>query len=144
MVQNLRNLLFLVGFTMTIMVNAEPVQLTMYKQAGCMCCDKHAEILEQEGFKVTIKEKDNLNLLKSELNIPEEFMGCHTMIVDKYIVEGHVPGDIILRLLKEKPDIRGISLPGMPMGSPGMPGQRNEQLEVYVIDEDNRTTFAQF
>ncbi len=144
MLQNFRLFLLLISFSMAYQVNAEPLQLTMYKQAGCMCCDKHAEILEQEGFKVTIKENVNLNLLKSELEIPEEFMGCHTMIVDKYIVEGHVPGEIILRLLQEKPDIRGISLPGMPIGSPGMPGPRNELLDVYVIDENNKTSFAQF
>ena len=99
-------------------------KITMHKQAGCMCCDKHGEILREQGFDVEYQIHDNLNFLKAELAIPRELAGCHTMVVGDYIVEGHVSGDIIARLLQEKPAIRGIALPGMPRGTPGMPGPR--------------------
>ena len=87
---------------------AGEARITMYKQAGCMCCDKHADILEQEGFDVDIRPLDNLDLFKAKLGIPGEFAGCHTMLVGDYIVEGHVPGEMIHRLLEEKPDIRPL------------------------------------
>ncbi|MEQ8795166.1 MAG: DUF411 domain-containing protein [Gammaproteobacteria bacterium] len=122
----------------------EPVKLTMYKQAGCMCCDKHAELLEEQGFDVDLKTRDNVNFLKAELGIQPEFAGCHTMLVDDYIVEGHVPGNIIKRLLAEKPDIKGIALPGMPKGTPGMPGVRNELLDVYVLEDGQRKVYDRF
>lgn len=122
----------------------EPVKLTMYKQAGCMCCDKHAELLEEQGFDVDLKTRDNVNFLKAELGIQPEFAGCHTMLVDDYIVEGHVPGNIIQRLLAEKPDIRGIALPGMPKGTPGMPGERDQLLDVYVMEDGQRKVYDRF
>ena len=109
-----------------------------------MCCDKHADILEQEGFDVEVRPLDNLDLLKADLDIPGEFRGCHTMFVGNYIVEGHVPGNFIHRLIEEEPDIRGISLPGMPTGTPGMPGERNELLDVYIIEKSKKTIFGRF
>ena len=109
-----------------------------------MCCDRHAEILEQEGFDVDIKSLENLDLFKARLDIPREFMGCHTMLVDKYIVEGHVPGEFIHRLIEERPEILGISLPGMPTGTPGMPGERNELLDIYIIENEIMTTYDRF
>ncbi len=133
-----------IGLIFSGFVSAEPVKLTMYKQTGCMCCDKHADLLEQQGFDVKIESRDNLNWFKSELGIPREFAGCHTMLVDDYIVEGHVPGDIINRLLAERPDIRGIALPGMPKGTPGMPGERKELLDVYVLETGKKTVYDRF
>lgn len=126
-----------------VSANERP-EIIMYKQAGCMCCDKHADILREEGFDVLIETRDNVNFLKSELAIPRQFAGCHTMLVDNYIVEGHVPGDIIKRLLKEKPQIRGVALPGMPRGTPGMPGPRDELLDVYVLKDGEKEVYDRF
>lgn len=123
---------------------AEPVNMTLHKQAGCMCCDAHADILETQGFRVEVVSHRDLNQFKRANNISREFSGCHTMIVDDYIVEGHVPGDMIARLITEKPDIRGISLPGMPVGTPGMPGNRTEILDVYVITEGENVIYDRF
>ena len=132
-------------FSMPITIlAAEPVKLTMYKQTGCMCCDKHADLLEEQGFDVTIETRENVNFLKAELGIQPQFAGCHTMLVDDYIVEGHVPGNIIKRLLAETPDVRGIALPGMPKGTPGMPGERNELLDVYVLEDGQKKVYDRF
>ena len=134
----------LTGISLYSHAHADNVHITMYKQTGCMCCDKHADILGQEGFDVELKPASNMNLLKARLGIPEEFVGCHTMLVDGYIVEGHVPGSFIHRLLEEKPEVRGISVPGMPVGSPGMPGERTELIDVYVIEEGKRISYGRF
>ncbi len=137
-------LLILTGMTATGSTYAEPVKLTMIKQTGCKCCDKHARLLEQQGYAVEIQSHDKLSWLKAELGIPRELAGCHTMLVGDYIVEGHVPGSIINRLLAEKPDIRGVALPGMPKGTPGMPGERNQLLDVYVLEAGQKTVFDRF
>ena len=123
---------------------AEETLITMHKQAGCMCCDKHARLLEEQGYTVELKSHKNLDVFKTQLEIPDEFVGCHTMLVDDYIVEGHVPGSMIKKLLLEKPDIKGIALPGMPIGTPGMPGKRDTLLDVYVIQEGKRQVYDQF
>lgn len=120
------------------------VNMTLHKQAGCMCCDAHAEILETQGFEVEVISHQDLNRFKRANNIPREFAGCHTIFVDDYIVEGHVPGDMIARLITEKPDIRGISLPGMPVGSPGMPGERTKSLDVFVITDGEKVIYDSF
>ncbi|HKK15495.1 MAG TPA: DUF411 domain-containing protein [Gammaproteobacteria bacterium] len=135
--------LFLASLSCAVVI-AGPTNITLHKQAGCMCCDAHADILEKQGFHVDVIAHRDLNRFKLANNVPPEFAGCHTMMVDGYIVEGHVPGEIIARLITEKPGIRGISLPGMPSGTPGMPGNRTEALDVYVITDGEITVYDSF
>lgn len=120
----------------------ERLEATLYRQPFCGCCEGHAEHLRANGFSVKIVETKNLSLVKKQHRVPPELEGCHTVLVGGYVVEGHVPASIIRRLLKERPAIRGISLPGMPDGSPGMSGTKKEPFVVYELSEKNGKVFA--
>jgi hypothetical protein len=120
----------------------QKVEATLYKQAYCSCCDGHADHLRANGFKVTVVESQNMSQIKKERNVPPEFEGCHTIDVGGYVVEGHVPAKIIRKLLKERPAIRGISLQGMPDGSPGMSGTKREPFVIYEISATAGKVFA--
>ena len=121
---------------------AEELEATLYKQPFCSCCDGHAEHLRANGFKVTVVETKNMSPIKQKHNVPQEFEGCHSIEIGGYVVEGHVPAKIIRKLLKERPPIRGISLPGMPDGSPGMSGTKREPFVIYEISENRGKVFA--
>ena len=127
----------------TLRVDAdEAPNATMYKQAYCSCCDGHADHLRANGFNVTVVETQNMSQIKSKHGVPPEFEGCHTIEVGGYVVEGHVPAKIIRKLLKERPAIRGISLPGMPDGSPGMSGVKREPFVIYELGSTDGRVFA--
>lgn len=115
--------------------SAGEIEATMIKRPFCSCCDGHADHLRANGFKITVIQNDQMSLVKKEHRVPLEFEGCHTILVDGYVVEGHVPAPVIKRLLAERPDIRGISLPGMPNGSPGMGGVKKAPFEIYEISD---------
>ena len=121
---------------------AEPVAVTMYVNPQCGCCEGHAKYLQQHGFKVTIKPTHNMSLIKSQNGVPEKLDGCHTMLIGRYVVEGHVPIGAINKLLAERPNIKGISLPGMPEGSPGMSGEKTEPFTIYEISDGEPKVFA--
>jgi len=106
---------------------------TMYKNPFCGCCEGHAEYLQKSGFDVTMVEVENLHAFKQEKGVPESLEGCHTIMIGGYIVEGHVPVAPIKRLLAEHPQIKGISLPGMPEGSPGMGGAKTAPFKILEI-----------
>jgi len=137
----------LAGFsTFTQNSTSEPEQLavanfgagqtvTLYKSPNCGCCSGHAKALEEAGFIVTIEETDNLDAIKQAQNIPADGASCHTSVIGDYVVEGHVPLEAIETLLAEKPDIAGIGLAGMPIGTPGMPGKKRAPYEVYQLSE---------
>ncbi|KAB2916392.1 MAG: DUF411 domain-containing protein [Hyphomicrobiaceae bacterium] len=107
----------------------------MYKPLQCGCCDEYAKYLESHGFKVTVQSlpERRLDGIKRQAAVPRDFEGCHTLMVDGYVVEGLVPIGPLNKLLTEKPNIKGISLPGMPIGSPGMPGRKTGPLIIYEL-----------
>ena len=107
----------------------------LYKDPSCGCCGAYAQHLKRVGLPVVIKNVDDVDAVKDSYGIPDELRSCHTMIVGGYVVEGHVPLAVLGRLLTEKPEIKGISLPGMPSASPGMPGPKSEPFVVYVIGD---------
>jgi len=109
-------------------------QATLYKNPNCGCCEEHANYLRQHGYAVKVVETHDLDGIKRRHGVPEELFGCHTIEIGGYVVEGHVPAGPLARLLRERPAIRGISLPGMPTGSPGMAGPKREPLRIYAID----------
>jgi hypothetical protein len=111
----------------------EKVAATLYKDPSCSCCDAHADYLRANGFSVTVVEQPNMTPIKQKYGVPRDLQGCHSTVIGKYVVEGHVPVGPIKRLLAEKPDIKGISLPGMPQGSPGMSGTKQGPFEVLAI-----------
>ena len=106
---------------------------TLYKNPACACCDGYADYLRDNGFEVTVQPSHDLALLRREHGVPDALAGCHMTLVDGYVVEGHVPVGALLRMLAEKPPINGISLPGMPAGSPGMFGEKTEPFTIYEI-----------
>jgi hypothetical protein len=119
-------------------------QVTVYKTPTCGCCGKWIKHLEASGFDVTAREMDDLSAIKARYQVESRFSSCHTAVVDGYVVEGHVPADLIFRLLKERPEnIVGITVPGMPAGSPGMETGFMQPYEVLTFDADgNTSTFA--
>lgn len=114
---------------------AAPIQARLYKNPQCGCCDEYARVLEQNGFDVTLENTADMQAVKQQSGVPAELEGCHTMLVDGYVVEGLVPVATLTRLLTERPEIKGISLPGMPVGAPGMPGPKAEPFKIYVISD---------
>ncbi len=118
------------------------LEVIMYKNEGCMCCTKWADKMNQEEFAVIEKPVPNLNEIKAENGITSELASCHTAFVDGYIVEGHVPIEDVQRLLEERPEAIGLTVPGMPIGSPGMevPGREPDSYDVLLIAKDGSTT----
>ncbi len=112
-------------------------QVIMHKNPGCGCCDNWADHMRSYGFSVTTIEDPKIFEFKEERAIPVPLMSCHTAIVDGYFVEGHVPANDILRLLKEKPEhVTGIAVPGMPLGSPGMEHSRPQSFKTVAMLSD--------
>jgi hypothetical protein len=96
--------------------------------------------LRENGFKVTTHDTDDLPSVKTNNGVPGELEACHTGLVGGYVVEGHVPADLIHRLLKERPKVVGIVVPGMPSGSPGMDGPRRGGYNVLLWDQSGKTS----
>ena len=105
----------------------------VFKTPSCGCCYGYVLFLEEEKFKVKQTDMRSLHAIKTKHNIPLEMQSCHTTILGKYFIEGHVPIEAINKLLKEQPDIDGIALPGMPVGTPGMPGEKEEPYVIYQL-----------
>lgn len=122
---------------------AAPVHnATVYKDPACGCCASYADYLRKNGFKVDVVETANMAAVKAKYGVPSQLSSCHTMIVEGYVVEGHVPVLAVKRLLAEKPSIKGIALPGMPMGSPGMSGEKEAPFVIYEITDGPAKVFS--
>ena len=104
---------------------------TLYRNPQCDCCEDYADYLRKNGHKVTVKPTHDLSLINRQNGVPENLEGCHTTLIDGYVVAGHVPVKTLNKLLTERPNIKGISLPGMPQGSPGMTGQKTAPFTIY-------------
>ena len=104
--------------------------VTVYKSPTCGCCGKWVEHLRQAGLQVEVRETGNLDAVKQQLGVPRKLGSCHTATVGGYIIEGHVPAAQVQRLLREKPPVAGIAVPGMPVGSPGMEGPGGKPYQV--------------
>ena len=116
-------------------------EVVMYKSPNCECCTGWAEHLGKEGFSVVEYKRDDMDAIKSKYGVTEKLASCHTAIVDGYVIEGHVPAADIERLLKERPNVVGLTAPGMPMKSPGMqqPGQAPKGYDVLAFDADGKS-----
>jgi hypothetical protein len=115
---------------------AAATRATLYKNPQCNCCEGYAAYLRQNGFEVDVKPTNDLAEISRKAGVPAELEGCHTMFVDDYVVDGHVPVKVIRRLLSERPAIAGITLPGMPTGSPGMTGKKTGPFKIYAVSKD--------
>jgi hypothetical protein len=115
----------------------------VFKSATCGCCAKWVDHMRQAGFTVQVTDfsKDELDKIKAQHGVPETAKSCHTARVGGFTVEGHVPPAEIKRLLKEKPKVAGLAVPGMPLGSPGMEvsGVQPQPYQVLTFDREGRT-----
>jgi hypothetical protein len=121
-------------------VEAAPVAVTLYKNPECGCCDGYADYLRGHGFAITSKPTNDLAEISRKAGIPPDLQGCHTAFIGDYVVDGHVSVEVINKLLTEHPVIKGITLPGMPPGSPGMYGTKTALFAIYAIDEAGKST----
>jgi hypothetical protein len=115
--------------------------ITVYQEAGWGCCGAWVGHLQANGFKVerkNVRGRELINI-KVKNHVPEKLRSCHTALVQGYVIEGHVPADLIHRLLKEKPAVLGLAVPGMPVGSPGMEGGKPERYDVFTFDRNGKT-----
>ncbi|GAB3124085.1 DUF411 domain-containing protein [Novispirillum itersonii] len=117
-------------------------EMTLYKNPQCGCCEGHAAYLEQQGYRVKVVTTDALARVKTMAGVPPQLESCHTIMVDGYVVEGHVPVSAIKKLLTEKPAVRGIALAGMPQGSPGMSGEKDGPFVVESFGGGQTAVFA--
>ena len=117
--------------------------VVVYKDPNCGCCNLWVEHLRANGFQVTVNEVDNIGDYKRKYGVPEALKSCHTATVNGYTIEGHVPAAEIHRLLKEHPNAKGLAVPGMPLGSPGMEGARIDNYSVLLFKADGHTSVYQ-
>ncbi len=126
-------LIFLSFFLLTSLVIY--AQDKMFKNLGCMCCDRWVAHMKDYGFNIEILPRKKMDDIKNKLRVPIKVRSCHTAMIDGIIVEGHVPADLVQKIIKDRPEnIIGISVPGMPIGSPGMEGAYKEKYEVMIFD----------
>lgn len=115
--------------------------LTVFKSPTCGCCAKWVEHVEKHGFTVKVVNVEDIMAVKAKAGIPNKLASCHTSTVGGYVVEGHVPASDIRKLLAQKPKAKGIALPGMPLGAPGMDqGGQSQPYEVLLLKADGQTS----
>ena len=122
-------------------INNKKLSVEVFKTPSCGCCYGYVLFLEKEKFNVKQTDMRSLHSIKQKYNIPLEMQSCHTTIIGKYFIEGHVPLEAVNKLLKEQPDIDGIALPGMPIGTPGMPGKKEGPFVVYQLIDGKFSIF---
>jgi len=134
-----------IGFALLLAtsLNAAAADITVFKTKTCGCCAKWNEHLRSNGFKLTVNEVPSTAEYRQRYGVPEKLQSCHTAVVEGYTIEGHVPAADILRLLKEKPKAKGLAVPGMPAGSPGMEGARRDAYTVVRFDEGGQLSSYQ-
>ncbi len=119
----------------------DPVRaMTVYKDPNCGCCEQWVTHVEKAGFRVTVRDTADMESVKASFGVPSGLGSCHTARVGSYTIEGHVPADLIVKLLEEQPVGRGLAVPGMPIGSPGMEqGGRKDAYVVLLFDKAGKT-----
>lgn len=113
--------------------------MTIYKDASCGCCSVYGTYMMREDYDVTIDQNTPVDNIKNQYTIPSNLRSCHTSLIEGYFVEGHIPEEVVTKLITEKPDIAGIAMPGMPSGSPGMPGTKRGDFVITAIGHDGST-----
>jgi hypothetical protein len=119
---------------------AEPQPVQVYKTLTCGCCQKWVDYLRGRGYAVAVSNVMSLDRVKQDNGVPSTVSSCHTAVVGEYFIEGHVPEEDISRLLAERPDIAGLAVPGMPIGSPGMEGPNARPYFVLAVHKDGKVS----
>jgi len=134
------------GATGIISLSAEPTpnrgEVTLYKNPQCDCCEGYASYLQHNGFQVKVIPTNDLTVMGQKYGIADNDQPCHISLIGGYVVGGHIPIEVVNRLLSEKPQITGVTLPGMPEGTPGMPGSKPGPLQIYEIGKGQPKVYA--
>lgn len=135
--------LVVLACAVSVSVAGDLPEIEVWKDPSCGCCSKWISHLRSSGFQVKAYDTASVASVREKLGMPRRYAACHSARVGKYVVEGHVPASDIKRLLKDQPDAIGISVPGMPMGSPGMEGPYSEPYQTLLVDRNgNASVFA--
>lgn len=129
--------LLVVGTAVTVTAERTPppIPMRVVKSPSCGCCQKWVDYMKTQGFAVTVENREEFSALKRSNGVTGDLESCHTAFVGNVVIEGHVPADLVKKLLAEKtPGVKGLSAPGMPMGSPGMEGPVKQRYTVYSFD----------
>lgn len=125
----------LLGAALGRPARAAGTSIEVWKSPACGCCSQWVDHLRASGYEVVARDVDDLARIKRMAGVPDELQACHTAKVQGYTIEGHVPAGAIDRLLEERPEVRGLAVPGMPAGSPGMPSDRPEPYQVFTFGD---------
>ena len=133
-------IVLLIGIAFLNQKTAVATEVVVYKTPSCGCCKEWVKHLQENGFRVEVHDRNDLTPIKKQLGVPGNLQSCHTAKVGNYVVEGHVPADDNKLLLKEKPNVVGLTVPGMPHGSPGMDmGPRKDPYDVLTFKSGGKT-----
>lgn len=132
--------LFAVPTTLAVRLTAAAHKIQVFKTPTCGCCGNWVKHLRANGFEVSVTDVENTGVYRRKYGVPEKLLSCHTGVVEGYALEGHVPAAEIHRLLKERPKAKGLAVPGMPMGSPGMEGSVSQAYSVMLFQADGTTS----
>lgn len=113
--------------------------MVVYKDPNCGCCAQWVKHVQKAGFTVTVRDTADMKTVKASFGVPAALESCHTARIGKYSIEGHVPADLIAKLIDEQPVARGLAVPGMPQGSPGMEMGAKEKFDVLLFDAAGKT-----
>jgi hypothetical protein len=134
---------FALAFAPALPVWGAGAKMQVYKTPTCGCCGKWVEHMRAAGFDVSVQEVPDTMPFRRKAGVPDELQSCHTAVVNGYSVEGHVPAADLQRLLKTRAKAKGLAVPGMPMGSPGMEGPRSAAYSVILFQADGKTSVYQ-
>lgn len=115
------------------------IPITVYASPTCGCCHEWVKHLRDNGFDVTVVDRADVAPIKRQFGVPDSLWSCHTAMVHSYAVEGHVPADLLVRLVRERPQVAGLAVPGMPRGSPGMEGVGKDAYQVLAFSRTGAT-----
>ena len=113
---------------------AADIPIKIYRNPSCGCCDVYARYLQSNGFKVEVIDSFDATAIHRKYGVPPPLEGCHTAVIGDYVFEGLIPAEYLKRVLDEKRPIKGLSVPGMPIGAPGLPGAKKGPINVYYLD----------
>jgi hypothetical protein len=117
-----------------------PIRVTVYKDPNCGCCKAWNAAMSATGFVMDVHDTADLQAVKASLGVPRDLASCHTAVASGYLFEGHVPPDLVQNVLRERPQLVGLFVPGMPAGSPGMEGPNAVRFDVLALGRDGRRT----
>ncbi|CAI8909596.1 DUF411 domain-containing protein [Methylocaldum szegediense] len=123
-----------------------PVEMTVYRSPTCGCCGKWLEHMKKHGFVVRDIKSNDMDRIKKELGVPDKLQSCHTALVNGYVIEGHVPAADVQKLIQTKPEVSGLTVPAMPVGTPGMEmGGKKDPFAVLIFDKSGKVdTFQEY